>query len=411
MSLMKRTFLILAALLLTVFSYGRHKVCDKNVRTLQVTLNDNPLLPPVLKLGKPSYLRISWDEMSHNYHRYIYRIQHCTRDWEPTEDLFESDYLRGTNDLPVEDYETSFNTTQLYTHYSLVFPNRDASVQLSGNYKLLVYEEDFMDDGPVIEVRFHVVESEMGLTMQASSNTDIDFNDKHQQVSLNLNYGSLRVTDPYNQIYAVVSQNRRPSRTVAGIRPDINKANGLEWRHCEGLIFPAGNEYYKFEILDVNHSGMNVDHMRWFEPFYHATLWMDEVPHNYLTAEDRNGAFYPRTANQENNGTQSEYVVVHFSLKAPLLSRQVYVNGEWSNGETAPDCLMEYNDSHGCYEASILLKQGYYDYQYITEDGGTHDTMHDFWQTENEYQAFIYYKENGGRYDRIVAYTCLNTRF
>ena len=408
---MKRTFLILAALLLTVFSYGRHKVCDKNVRTLQVTLNDNPLLPPVLKLGKPSYLRISWDEMSHNYHRYIYRIQHCTRDWEPTEDLFESDYLRGTNDLPVEDYETSFNTTQLYTHYSLVFPNRDASVQLSGNYKLLVYEEDFMDDGPVIEVRFHVVESEMGLTMQASSNTDIDFNDKHQQVSLNLNYGSLRVTDPYNQIYAVVSQNRRPSRTVAGIRPDINKANGLEWRHCEGLIFPAGNEYHKFEILDVNHSGMNVDHMRWFEPFYHATLWMDEVPHNYLTAEDRNGVFYPRTAEQDNNGTQSEYVVVHFSLKAPLLSRQVYVNGEWSNGETAPDCLMEYNDSHGCYEASILLKQGYYDYQYITEDGGTHDTMHDFWQTENEYQAFIYYKENGGRYDRIVAYTCLNTRF
>lgn len=411
MSLMKRTFLILAALLLTVFTYGRHKVYDKNVRTLQVTLNDNPLLPPVLKLDKSSYLRISWDEMSHNYHRYIYRIQHCTRDWEPTEDLFESDYLRGTNDLPVEDYETSFNTTQLYTHYSLVFPNRDASVQLSGNYKLLVYEEDFMDDGPVIEVRFHVVESEMGLTMQASSNTDIDFNDKHQQVSLNLNYGSIRVTDPYNQIYAVVSQNRRPSRTVAGIRPDINKANGLEWRHCEGLIFPAGNEYHKFEILDVNHSGMNVDHMRWFEPFYHATLWMDEVPHNYLTAEDRNGAFYPRTADQENNGTQSEYVVVHFSLQSPLLSRQVYVNGEWSNGETAPDCLMEYNDSHGCYEASILLKQGYYDYQYITEDGGTHDTMHDFWQTENEYQAFIYYKENGGRYDRIVAYTCVNTRF
>ena len=87
------------------------------------------------------------------------------------------------------------------------------------------------------------------------------------------------------------------------------------------------------------------------------------------------------------------------------------MNGEWSNGETAPDCLMEYNDSHGCYEASVLLKQGYYDYQYITEDGGTHDTMHDFWQTENEYQAFIYYKENGGRYDRIVAYTCVNTGF
>ena len=408
---MKRTLLILATLLLTVLAHAQHMVYDTNVRTLQVTLNDNPLLPPVLKLGKSSFLRISWDEMSHDYHRYVYRIQHCTRDWEPTEDLFESDYLHGTNGLPVEDYETSFNTTQLYTHYSLTFPNRYASVLLSGNYKLLVYEEDFMDNGPIIEVRFHVVEAEMGLTMQVSSNTDIDFNDKHQQVSLNLTYGGIKVTDPYNQNHAVVSQNRRPSRTVTGIRPDINKANGLEWQHCEKLIFPAGNEYHKFEILDVNHSGMNVDHMRWFEPYYYATLWMDEVPHSYLTAEDRNGAFYPRTADQESNDTQSEYVVVHFSLQSPRLPQQVYVNGKWSNGETSPDCIMEYNDKYECYEASILLKQGYYDYQYITADGSTLETMSDFWQTENEYQTFIYYKEIGGRYDKIVAYNRVNTRF
>ena len=72
---------------------------------------------------------------------------------------------------------------------------------------------------------------------------------------------------------------------------------------------------------------------------------------------------------------------------------------------------MEYNDKYECYEASILLKQGYYDYQYITADGATLDTMRDFWQTENEYQTFIYYKESGSRYDRIVGYTRVNTRF
>ena len=135
---MKRLFILLSCLVLTTTGRGQHRVYDSNVHTLQVTLNDNPLLPPVLTLGRSAYLRVSWDEMSHDYHRYTYRLQHCTRDWAPSEDLFESDYLHGTNGLPVEDYETSFNTTQIYTHYSLMFPNRDAAPLLSGNYRLLV---------------------------------------------------------------------------------------------------------------------------------------------------------------------------------------------------------------------------------------------------------------------------------
>ncbi|MDE5561764.1 MAG: DUF5103 domain-containing protein [Bacteroidaceae bacterium] len=409
---MKHAITLISLLLLTISAHGRHEVYDRNVRTLQVTVNGNPFLPPVLKLGKPAYLEISWDEMSHDYHRYTYRIQHCTRDWQPSADLFESDYLYGTNGLPVENYETSFNTTQLYTHYSLTFPNKDASILISGNYKLLVMEDGQEEDGePAIEVRFRVVEEKTKLTMQVVSNTDMDFNDRHQQVSLQLNYSNLNVTDPYKQIYAVVAQNRRESRTVSGIRPDVNKANGLEWTHCRELIFPAGNEYHKFEILDVNHSGMNVDRMRWFDPYHHAILWTDEVPGSYITTEDHDGAFLPRTESRENNETQAEYVIVHFTLQSPRLPQDVYVNGQWSNGDTDPECIMEYDNETGCYETAVLLKQGYYDYQYITADGSTQRTIGDFWQTENEYQAFIYYKEPGGRYDRIVGYTQLHTRF
>ncbi len=408
---MKRLLILFSCIILAAITRGQHRVYDRNVHTLQVTLNDNPLLPPVLTLGRSAYLRISWDEMSHDYHRYIYRLQHCTKDWERTEDLFESDYLRGSNNLPVEDYETSFNTTQIYTHYSLMFPNRDASPLLSGNYKLLVYEEGREEDEPSLEVRFAVVETAMSLSMHVSPNTDIDINDCHQQVSLSLNYGSTVVTNPYEQIYALVTQNQRPSRTVKGIRPDINKAGGLEWRHCRQLIFPAGNEYHKFEILDVNHSGMNVDNMRWYEPFHHATLWVDEVPENYLSGEDRNGAFYPRTEDQENNDTQAEYAVVHFTLQSRRLDKDVYVSGNWSNGETAPECLMQYDEEEECYEVAVLLKQGYYDYHYITSDGSTLQTMGDFWQTENEYQAFVYYREPGGRYDRITGYARASTRF
>ena len=122
-------------------------------------------------------------------------------------------------------------------------------------------------------------------------------------------------------------------------------------------------------------------------------------------------SFFPRTDDQENNDTQSEYVIVHFTLQSPRLQQKVYVNGLWSNGEFNEEYQMQYNDEYWLYEASVLMKQGYYDYQYITEDGATMLTMGDFWQTENEYQAFIYYKEIGGRYDRIVGYTRVNTRF
>ena len=408
---MKRLFLLFTTSVLTTLSHGQHMVYEENIRTLQVCLNDNPLLPPVLPLKGTSTLNISWDEMSHDYHRYIYRLQHCTYDWQETPDLFESDYLYGNNDLPVEDYHTSFNTTQLYTHYSLRFPNTDTAVLLSGNYKLLIFDEDNMEEGPAIEVRFQVIEEGMRLSMHVSSNTDIDYNDKHQQVSLDLNYGSIGVTNPQQQIHVVVTQNRRQSRTATNITPTIFKSNGLEWQHCRDLIFPAGNEYHKFEILDVNLSGMNVDCMRWSEPYYHAILWSNQVPINYLTNEDANGAFFPRNANQENNDIQSEYTYVHFTLQSPPLPQDVYVNGTWSNGELAEECRMQYNETYGCYDASILLKQGYYNYQYITADGATHSTMGDFWQTENEYQSFVYYRDYTDRYDKIVAYARVHTGF
>ncbi len=405
-----RLLLMLLSIMLTATTRGQHRVYDENVHTLQVTLNDDPLLPPVLTLGRAAYLRISWDEMSHDYHRYIYRLEHYTRDWQPTEDLFESDYLRGNNDLPVEDYETSLLTTQIYTHYSFTFPNRDMAPLLSGNYRLMVYDEDRDREDPTLEVRFAVVEDAMKLHMQVSSNTDIDFNAEHQQVRLSLNYASLGVTNPEEQIFARVEQNRRPLRTTQGMQPDIVKATGLEWQHCPTLIFPAGNEYHKFEILDVNHSGMNVDNMRWHEPFYHATLWVDNVAESYLSEEDHNGVFYPRTQTQEANNTQAEYVVVHFALQSEPLPQDVYITGQWSNGETSSLCLMQYNEQDGLYEASVLLKQGYYEYQYITSDGATLHTMGDFYQTENEYQAFIYYRAPGSRYDRIVAYARANSR-
>ena len=56
----------------------------------------------------------------------------------------------------------------------------------------------------------------------------------------------------------------------------------------------------------------------------------------------------------------------------------------------------------------LPLKQGYYSYQYllVTADGRTQPvpTEGNFFQTENQYQALIYYRPQGGRTDQLVAY-------
>ena len=128
----------------------RHEILDRQLHTLQVVVNDDPLLPPIMNLGGGNHLEIGFDEFSHEYHRYIYKVEHCNADWSPSTEIFESDYMNGFNGEPIEDYEKSFNTTVLYTHYSLRIPNENISLKLSGNYKHTVYNDEKDEPQPVL---------------------------------------------------------------------------------------------------------------------------------------------------------------------------------------------------------------------------------------------------------------------
>ena len=85
-----------------------------HIKTLQVIANDNRMMPPIIHLNTPEKVEISFDELTHEYHRYTYKITHCNADWTPS-DLFDTDYLQGFNDNVIEDYENLLNTTMLYT--------------------------------------------------------------------------------------------------------------------------------------------------------------------------------------------------------------------------------------------------------------------------------------------------------
>lgn len=402
---MRKAFAILLFLLPMTLLAG-NRIYDPQIKSLQAVVNQDWLSPAVMRLYGNDFLHIGFDELSHDYHRYIYRLERCEADWTTSEGLFETDWLEGFNNNVIEDFERSINTTVAYTHYQLMIPNDKCRLKMSGNYRLHIIDEDMGED--VLTVEFMIAEQAMNLSMAISTNTDIDTNFCHQQVTFGLKYGSLLVTDPQEQIQTVVMQNNREDNWRWNVRPSAVSQNGLEWKHCKELIFDGGNEYRKFEVLDPSHPTMGIDRIFWDGEYYQAFPFLNEPRPNYLYDEDANGSFYLRNSNNRENDITSDYVWVNYRLRSPYMpDGDIVIDGRWTT-EDPETYLMEYDEDNKLYTATILQKLGYYSYQYLwfSEDGQFHPLPSEgnFYQTENQYQVLIYYKGTGERTWRLVAY-------
>lgn len=377
-----------------------HAVYSPSVASLQVVGGDDWQAMPIVELNGAA-IHISFDEMSHDYHRYVYKIEHCEADWKVTEGLFGSDYLAGFNaNPPIDDCQQSINTNRLYTHYSLAIPNEQCRIKMSGNYQLTVFVFDENDGNtPVLKVCFMVVEPIADISLAVSSNTDIDVNKTHQQVSMKVDLSKLNISNPSAQIKTVVLQNGKWSSAVTQPQPDIVTGKEMRWQHVRDLIFPAGNVYHKFEMLDLNHTTMGLDEIKWDGEDFHAYVQTDMPRPSYVYDEAPHGAFYIRNSDNVENDVASDYAWVHFTLNSPYQQGDVYLNADWTYDSCLPSVKMQYNASRHCYETAVLLKQGYYSYRYVGVP-----TEGDFYQTQNEYQALVYYRGNGERTDRLVGY-------
>ena len=329
-----------------------------------------------------------------------------------SEDLFESDYLSGNNgEEPIDQETQSLNTMQQYTHYALRLPNERIGITLAGNYKLTLIDDTEGEPQPVAQAFFTVVNPKVTISATASTDTEIDRNDSHQQLTVRLNFNQLNVREPRKELSIVVLQNRRYDNAV--IRPNATAVapSALLWEHSRELIFPAGNEYRKFELLSTRRGNFGVDNIRWFDPYYHATLFVDEPRRNYLYDEDQDGLSVIRTTDgaDSDTDTEADYVFVHFALNTPRRDDgDYYLNGNWTDDRLDAQWRMTYDEASGCYTAAPLLKLGYYSYQYLFvphEQPGTGFTAPaegDYYQTENEYTIIAYYRAQGARYEEPV---------
>ena len=403
-----RASLIALLLMATQIIWCANHIYSPRVKTLTSMVGGDWRNRPVMTLNSDDVLTIGFDEFSHNYHRLTCHLDHCEADWSVSQDIFESDWLQGFNDWQIEDYQNSINTTVLYTHYQLTIPNDRCQLKASGNYRLTIYDEDDADE-KLLEVEFYVVEPLMTVGVEVTTNTDIDHNDSHQQLSFSLNYNDLRVTDLAEQLQTVVMQNWQERDARHNIRPNHITPRGLLWQHNRELIFNGGNEYHKFEVLDVSHPTMGIERIAWDGTNYQVYPFPAFPYRNYLTDVDADGAFCIRNSNRSESDYTCDYVWVNYELQAPYQG-ELYIDGQWATDLDKEHYRMRYNGEKKVYYTALLQKQGYYNYRYITADGQIPSSEGNFYQTENGYQVLVYYKEVGGRTWRLVGYKSLALR-
>ena len=405
---MKKVILIIL-LIAPLAANAWHSVKMPNIKSLEVILNDDFEALPVLQLKGHDVMHISFDELSHNYKRFTYHLEPCNPDWTPTEGLFDADWLEGINDQPIDQYDNSINTSVLYTHYAFDFPNEHTNVRISGNFRLHIVDDETQEDAAIVE--FRILEPIVNVGLGATTNTDLDLNDRYQQVNMTVKLNGLKVTRLDEQLQTFVMQNGREDNMKVNVKPNYITPQAFQWEHNRRLIFDAGNEYHKFEVLDPRHISMGLADVLWDKETntWHAVVYPCEERRSYLYDEDTDGAFLLRNSDNYDAERTSEYVYMHYILK-PLREYQdahIVVNGRWTT-EPLDNYIMQYDEAEQVYKLTVMQKLGYYNYQLLLMDydGTTHTLPEEgsFFETENKYQAFVYYKDTAERAWRLVGF-------
>ena len=408
---------LVALCLLWLFVAGRAEVTDTSqaifdpaFRSLKVTLDANEFAPPVITLGDPlSRLTVSFDELGDERRFMRYELVHCDALWQP-EGLVASEFLDGFNEGEVEDYEFSRATLVHYVHYSITIPNREIRITETGNYLLRVYDESNPDE-TLLQARFGVSDFSAGVYAGVTSLTDIDTNRNHQQLGLTVDLQhAAGIDDPFNDLRIVVSQNGRADNEVVLTAPQRVLGDRVIYEHLRPLIFKAGNEYRRFETVSTSYPGMGVENISADTPIYNMWLYTDSprgaIPYSYDSTQ--HGRFFVRESSSSRSDTEADYVMVHFSLEMPeIAGADVFLDGDFVQRRFDPVSRMVYNRATGRYENSMMLKQGAYNYQYLTVPSGslqgeTAPVEGDFYQTVNEYTVRVYHRPRGGRFDRLI---------
>ncbi len=405
----------IALLLLSNTLFGQKELLFENavyepqIKTVQLHYSGNTvqdaISSPIVSVNQKA-LNLSFDDLSEDADYYNVYFIHCNADWSES-NLRPNMYMDTFNEFEITNFEFSAEAKKQYVHYSFDIP----SFRTSGNYLAVVYRDRNKKD-IVLSQQFYVYEEKAlaGVSVSRSSMQEMRF--QNQRVEVTLNYTGIKAVDPRTQFTVVVKQNQRPDLIKFNLPPTYVDENSKVIRYQnlgEENEFPGTNEFRSFDLGTVTFSGRNVQEVYTGSQSVAALLRPDAVFKDaYLQALDINGQFYIRDLEGRAGGNTAEYVNTTFTLKQPESSFNIYVVGEFNSWRKDESSQLKYNPISEAYMLETVVKQGWYNYSYITDGTNPFEIDGNYFDTENQYEVFVYYLPMGGRGDELVAYSSLN---
>ncbi|MGA9637259.1 DUF5103 domain-containing protein [Flavobacterium sp.] len=376
-----------------------------NIKTVSF-INNNQNAVPVFELG--SGFQLQFDDLYGNNADYFYEIVHCDYNWEPSP-IPKAEYLSGFDNQRIQNVVTSFNTLQIYSHFTLPIPNQyTQQLKLSGNYILKILNDN---REIVFSRRFILYENVATIPIQVKRARTIDNLPYMHNLDFSVNSTTITFQNPIKNVRLALFQNGNFNNAIKNITPQYTLANSLIYKYDKETQFWAGNEFMYFENKNIRFPSNFISKVDTSTEIYSTHLFTNNARGNfpYSFYQDVNGNFVVLNANAENSEIEADYSWVYFTLSAPSfrLKKDIYVVGMFNNYNLTPEYKMDYNPKKGIYEKAILIKQGFTNYNYLIADSkGVIDNENavdgNFYQTENEYTILVYYRNNTGRYDRII---------
>lgn len=390
------------------------------IRTPQLFMAGNQLGYPIIRLGSSDQLELHFDDIDGNAKSYYYTIVLCNEDWTPAP-VSEFDFIKGFNQIRIDNYQLSSVALTRYTHYQAVLPNPNLVPIHSGNYMLKVFL-DADTSKLAFTRRFLVTDSKTNIQSQILQPIDYQLARTHQRLTFRVNTNAVNPQNALDQIRVVVLQNYRWDNPIRNLKPTFYSGNNLEYNNDNDIVFEGGMEWRWLDLQSFRYQSDRVQSVNYGKTSTDVIAKPDaeRARLDYYFYKDLNGYYMITTTESLNPMYQTDYANVLFSYvppnNAPYPNRDIYVLGKFTGGALDDSSRMTFNPEHGRYERIFQLKQGYYSYSYVTVSQSDPDQRPSFTltegnhvETENDYMILVYYRAPGARADELVGIARFNS--
>ena len=422
---MKRTSLLA---LLTLLFFLRlpaqqpDRIYMPNIHTVKLFVGADQDAYPIIPLNAATVMQLHFDDLDATVKNYNYTYVLCDADWKPV-DLSPFDFLTGFTQGRLGQYRSSSVAKTRYVHYQALLPEPSCMPKRSGNYLLKVYL-----NGDTSKLAFArrllVLDNRLPIGAKVTEPYNSQLFLTHQKVQFTVDKTKVNIMNAPQQLKVVVLQNFRWDNAVWGLQPTFMRGNIYEYSSDINCVFPAGREYRWADLRNFRFQSERVDSVDFnAKPF---DLWLHPDPQRstfrYVTYVDLNGFYHVDATDVNNPWWQGDYANVHFEFVPQSLlafqNKQVYIIGELATGNCDnAECQLIFNPDKQVFEKTLLLKQGYYYYTYVTKESNnkknlteTADTEGNYSETENTYTILVYYRSLSDRADELVGAAIIDSK-